>query len=129
MRKCLALALAVFATALAPVAGFAESAAADAYDEGIALYEDGRYVDAIAALSIAAEDGDVRAQRLLGMMYLQGEKLYGSAVPRDYGMALSWLYRASAQDDRIATWTLARIAAAQPLPSGLALVQSEASAE
>ncbi len=46
--------------------------------------------------AIAAEDGDVRAQRLLGMMYLHGEKLYGSAVERDYGMALSWLYRASA---------------------------------
>ena len=96
-------------SSLLPVAGFAQSTVPGSYAQGLALYEDQRYVDAISALCIAAEDGDVRAQRLLGMMYLYGEKLYGSAVPRDYGMALSWLYRASAQGDDVAIWTLARI--------------------
>jgi TPR repeat protein len=127
MRKFLAFAL--FAVLLLPVASLAQTAVAGTYADGLALYEDGRYVDAISALAVAGEDGDVRAQRLLGMMYLYGEQLYGSAVPRDYGMALSWLYRASAQGDPVAIRTLisARIGAVPP-PSGPALVRSEASA-
>jgi len=124
MRKCLAVVL--FAALLLPVAGLAQSVVPGTYAEGLALYEDGRYVDAISALAIAGEDGDVRAQRLLGMMYLHGEKLYGSAVERNHGMALSWLYRASGQGDRVATWTLTRIVAVPP-PAGPALVQNDAS--
>jgi TPR repeat protein len=109
MKKRLACLL--FAASLVPATGLAQSGAPDSYAEGMVLYEDGRYVDAMAALALAAEEGDVRAQRLLGLMYLYGERLYGSAVARDRGMALSWLYRASAQGDRIATFALTWIAA------------------
>jgi TPR repeat protein len=125
MRKCIAAAL--YTAWLVPVAGLAQSNVPGTYAEGLALYEHGRYVDAISALAIAGEDGDARAQRLLGMMYLYGERLHGSAVERNPGLALSWLYRASAQGDEVATWTVARIVVA-PVPIGPALVRSEAHA-
>jgi TPR repeat protein len=124
--------LAIFlfsAAVLLPAAAYAESTAAGTYEEGLVLYEDSRYSDAISALSIAAEEGDVRAQQLLGMMYLYGEQLYGSAVPRDLGLARSWLYRAEAQGSQVARFALTRLDSGQPVPATLALVPTEESGE
>jgi TPR repeat protein len=124
------LAIALFAAAaLLPVAAFADTPAPGTYEEGLALYESQRYPDAISVLAIAGENGDIRAQELLGMMYLYGEQACGTAVKQDVGLARGWLYRASAQGSRIAVWTLARMDDGRPMPVQMALVQSEASGE
>jgi TPR repeat protein len=121
---------AVFAAlVLSPLAASAQRDTRDAYQEALAEYETGHYRDAVSWLSIAGENGDVRAQQLLGMMYLYGEELYGSAVPRDLGLARSWLYRAEAQGDNVARFTLSRLDRGRPIPSTLALMPGEASGE
>ncbi len=128
MTKAIVIAL-FTAAALLPASGFAGSTVPATYEEATALYQDGRYMDAISALAIAAEDGDVRAQRLLGLMYVYGESLYGPAVHRDVGLGRAWLYRASAQGDKDAAWTLARLDRGQPLPHEIAVLQHDASGE
>ena len=60
-------------------------------DEGVAVYNRGDYATALQELRPLAEQGEARAQVMLGYMYANGR-----GVPQDYAEATRW-YRASAE--------------------------------
>jgi hypothetical protein len=62
------------------------------FEEGIQAYKNGDYATAAREWLPLAQQGDARAQFLLGALYAQG---YG--VPRDYGAAAQWFRQAAAQ--------------------------------
>ena len=62
------------------------------FEEGIQAYKNGDYATAARAWLPLAQQGDARAQFLLGALYAQG---YG--VPQDYGAAAQWFRQAAAQ--------------------------------
>ena len=62
--------------------------------QGIALFRSGRFAEAYRDWSAAAEAGDGRAARLIGVMYDSGE-----GVPQDRGQALRWYKRAAELGD------------------------------
>jgi TPR repeat protein len=117
--KVLAAAFAILT--LCPLAATAQRDTRDPWQEAMSEYEIGHYGEAISWLAIAGENGDVRAQQMLGLMHAYGEALYGPAVPRDPGLARAWLYRAEAQGSGVARYALARLDRGQPVPRTLAL--------
>ncbi len=88
--------LAALSLCIGGVCGFEPPARADdAGDEqGIALFQNGRFAEAYRDWTEAAEAGDGRAARLLGVMYDSGE-----GVPQDRGQALRWYERAAELGD------------------------------
>jgi TPR repeat protein len=99
---------------LVVVATIAPSTQADAeFDRAIGAIDAYDYPRALPPLSVAAEAGDRRAQRLLGFMLLHGEALYRGVVA-DPVQAVAWLRRASEQGDEQAASVLGRLAG----PSG-----------
>jgi TPR repeat protein len=70
-------------------------------DAGFASYAAGKYADALAAFEAAAERDNAVAQEILGMMYMQGEKLYPD-VRADPEKAIAWLRRAAANGSEVA---------------------------
>jgi TPR repeat protein len=123
------LAAAFAALALVPAAAPAQQDTRDPWEQALVEYEIGHYREAISWLSIAGENNDVRAQQMLGMMYAYGESLYGTAVPRDLGLARAWLYRAEAQGSGVARYTLGKLDAGRPVPPTLAIANRQASGE
>lgn len=117
------------ALVLCPLTAAAQGDARDCYAEALQAYEIGRYQDALSWLSVAAEDNDVRAQQMLGLMYVYGEALYGPEVPRNPGLGKAWLYRAEAQGSAVARFTLSRLDKGQQAPAALAVVNRDASGE
>lgn len=77
------------------VACAAAAGAAEAPENGLASFRRGAYREALMELSATAERGDVRAQEILGFMYLHGPSLYGAAVPQDRDRAMHWFGRAA----------------------------------
>jgi hypothetical protein len=64
-------------------------------DEPYAAYHNGDYATALRLASVLAQDeGDARAQALLGLMYYRGQGL-----PRDYAEAAKWFRLAADQGD------------------------------
>ena len=55
------------------------------WDKGLAAYEAGDYALAFEEFSELAEQGDVRAQYHLGLMYY-----FGDGVEQDYAAAVGW---------------------------------------
>jgi TPR repeat protein len=125
--KVLAAACAILT--LCPLAATAQRDTRDPWQEAMSEYEIGHYQEAISWLAIAGENGDVRAQQMLGLMHVYGEALYGPAVPRDPGLARAWLYRAEAQGSGVARYALARLDRGQPISTGLALANQRTSGE
>jgi TPR repeat protein len=125
--KVLAAAFGILA--LCPLAAIAQRDTRDPWQEAMNEYEIGHYREAISWLAIAGENGDVRAQQMLGLMHMYGETLYGPAVPRDLGLARAWLHRAEAQGSGVARYALARLDRGQPVPPGLAIANREPSGE
>jgi len=91
------------------ITGLTVTAPASAdYYAGLSAYEDGDFISAARELQPAAEQGDSRAQRLLGLLYRDGR-----GVLRDDVSAYVWLHlaaaagepRAAAERDRLA-WKL-----------------------
>lgn len=70
--------------------GFAAAARADFYD-GMTAYQNHDYTAAMQELAPLAEQGDARAQALVGAMYRDGQ-----AVPQDYVLAHQWFNLAAA---------------------------------
>jgi len=120
-----AFAALVFVPGLAP----AQRDTRDPWEQALIAYEVGRYGEAVSWLSIAGENNDVRAQQMLGLMYVYGEALYGPAVPRDVGLGRAWLYRAEAQGSGTARFVIARLDRGEPVPTSLALADNQASGE
>jgi TPR repeat protein len=127
--KAKVLAAAFGILALCPLAVTAQHDTRDPWQEAMSEYEIGHYREAMSWLAIAGENGDVRAQQMLGLMHVYGEALYGPAVPRDPGLARAWLYRAEAQGSGVARYALARLDRGQPVPRTLALNHRQASGE
>jgi uncharacterized protein len=72
--------------------GFAGSVAAGPFEDARAAYEKGDYATVLQLFRPLVEQGDAKAQYILGLMYLNGQ-----GVPRDYATALSWLRKAAEQ--------------------------------
>jgi peptidoglycan hydrolase-like protein with peptidoglycan-binding domain len=70
--------------------GFGVAARADFYD-GMTAYQNHDYTAAMQELAPLADQGDARAQALVGAMYRDGQ-----AVPQDYVLAHQWLNLAAA---------------------------------
>ena len=122
-------AAALAALVLFPLAAHTQQDGRDPWEQALAAYEIGDYRDAVSWLSVAGENNDVRAQQMLGMMYVYGEQLYGTAVPQDIGLGQAWLYRAEAQGSDVARFMLVRLDRGQPIPSTLAIANKQASGE
>ena len=85
--------------ALAPLAG-----AEAGLREGRAVYAQGDYATALVEILPLAEAGNADAQRLLGVMYRQGQ-----GVAKDAERALYWTQQAVAQGDAPAQFNLANM--------------------
>src|SRR5215470_1665163 len=62
------------------------------FEEGIQAYKNGDYATAVREWLPLAQQGDARAQFLLGTLYAQGH-----GVPQDYGAAAQWFRQAAEQ--------------------------------
>jgi hypothetical protein len=71
------------------------------FEEGIRAYKNGDYATAVREWLPLAQQGDVRAQFLLGALYAQG---YG--VPQDYSTAAQWFRQAAEQGHVAAQYNL-----------------------
>jgi TPR repeat protein len=69
-------------------------AIAGPWEDGMASYNRGDYVPAIRLLRPLAEQGNAKAQSVLGVMYRRGE-----GVARSSARAFIWLSRAAARGD------------------------------
>lgn len=97
---------------LALVATTSVWASASSFDDALEAIDRYDYGKAAVSLRIAADSGDVRAQRLLGFMLLYGPRLYpGVAQNRTEGLLR--LRQASAQGNQEAAVVLGRIADAR----------------
>ena len=79
--------------AAAQILGIA-GAVAGPWEDGMASYNRGDYVPAIRLLRPLAEQGNAKAQSVLGVMYRRGEGVARSSV-----RAFIWLSRAAARGD------------------------------
>jgi len=77
----------------AQILGIAE-AIAGPWEDGMASYNRGDYVPAIRLFRPLAEQGNAKAQRVLGVMYRRGE-----GVARNSVRAFLWFSRAAARGD------------------------------
>jgi hypothetical protein len=70
------------------------NSASEQFDAGLKFYNAGDFVQANEWFQKAAAQGVVGAQRMLGLMYLNG-----SGVAKDYATAAAWYEKAAAQGD------------------------------
>ena len=71
------------------------------FDKGADAYKRGDYATALAVFRPLAENGDTKAQSILGLMYS-----YGEGVPVDYREAARWYRRAAEQNSSVAQYNL-----------------------
>jgi len=71
------------------------------FDNGASAYKRGDYEAALAVFRPLAENGDARAQSILGLMYS-----YGEGVPVDYRESARWYRRAAEQNSNVAQFNL-----------------------
>jgi TPR repeat protein len=69
---------------------FAPNARADSFEQGARAYASQNYVRSALILLPLAQQGDLRAQAYLGVMYLRGQ-----GVPQNFAAAAYWLRLAS----------------------------------
>jgi hypothetical protein len=82
----------------------ASSAFAGALEDAIAAYDQKDYATALRLVRPLAEQGDPKAQGVLGDMYWRGE-----GVPQDYAEAVAWFRKAAQQGDDTAQFALGNI--------------------
>ena len=99
MRLLVTSLLIAACAALTPFAG-----ARAGLSEGRAAYAQGDYATAVAELTPLAKAGEPNAQRLLGVMYRQGQ-----GVAKNGERALHWTQQAVAQGDAAAQFNLANM--------------------
>ena len=90
MKKQMMIGGLVVAAQILGIAG----AVAGPWEDGMASYSRGDYVPAIRLFRPLAEQGNVKAQRVLGVMYRRGEGVKRSSV-----RAFIWFSRAAARGD------------------------------
>lgn len=100
-----ALATVILASLAHPALASGEAELAAAMDYAA----DHRYAIALAHFRLSAEQGNVQAQRSLGLMLLKGETLYGSEVASSRAEALKWLSLAASKGCGVSKFVLARL--------------------
>lgn len=90
MKKQMMIGVLVVAAQILGIAG----AIAGPWEDGMASYSRGDYVPAIRLFRPLAEQGNAKAQRVLGVMYRRGE-----GVARSSARAFLWFSRAAARGD------------------------------
>lgn len=83
-----------FLVTAACAAGFTARAGAPGFEQAMDDYAHARYVRAEFGFRAAADLGDVRAQEILGLMYVFGPNLY-PGIPQNRHEAAVWLERAA----------------------------------
>jgi TPR repeat protein len=81
--------------------GTTSFAAANTFDDALAVYERGDYAQAMKVFRQLAERGHQWAQRRVGLMYAEGK-----GVPQDYQEAVKWYRLAAAQGNVPAQYSL-----------------------
>jgi TPR repeat protein len=81
-------------TVVAQAVGFVKSAPTD---DPYAAYQKGKYATALQLVRPLADEGDARAESLLGLLYYRGR-----GVPQDYTAAVTWFRRAAGRGDATA---------------------------
>jgi TPR repeat protein len=81
--------------------GAAVPAVAGPLEDGMAAYNRGDYATALRLWRPLAEQGDARAQGILGVMYREG-----LGVPNDYAAAVAWSRKAAEQGSAPAQFDL-----------------------
>lgn len=71
------------------------------FDKGTDAYKRGDYETALSVFRPLAQNGDTKAQSILGLMYS-----YGEGVPVDYREAARWYRRAAEQNSSVAQYNL-----------------------
>ena len=104
-KKLAALATVILASLAHPALASGEAELAAALDHAA----DHRYAIALAHFRLSAEQGNVQAQRSLGLMLLKGEPLYGGEVPGNRVEALRWLSLAADKGCGVSKFVLARL--------------------
>jgi uncharacterized protein len=74
---------------------FASSAMAGPLEDANAAYQRDDYATAISLWRTLADQGDMVAERSLGLMYFRGQ-----GVPQDYVQAFAWWRQAAVQGTR-----------------------------
>src|SRR4029450_1264864 len=82
---------------MASVSGAFSTAIAGPWEDGMAAYNRGDYVPAIRLFRPLAEQGNAKAQNVLGVMYRRGQ-----GVARNSVRAFVWFSRAAARGDATA---------------------------
>lgn len=100
--------IAIAAIGFATLATVLPAGAQNGLDRALAELEACDYPRAVASLRTAADDGDRRAQRILGFMLLHGDRLY-RGVATDRAEAVAWLRKAAHAGDEQAGWFVARL--------------------
>lgn len=59
-----------------------------AYEVGLEATRDYHYAEALLHFHLAAEEGNRDAQRTIGLMLLDGERLYDSAIQQNHEQAM-----------------------------------------
>lgn len=86
------------------------------YEDGAAAYGKGEYTAALSLLRPLAEQGDSRAQTLVGKLYMSG-----GGVPQDFAQAAGWYTKAADQGHSIAQFNFGLLyQAGQGVPKDLA---------
>ncbi len=84
--------LTVIAAAIICLLSGCGTTSTDLYKKGEAAYEEKNYADAVKWYKMAAEQGYVKAQYILGNCYENGE-----GVEKDSGEAIKWYKKAAEQ--------------------------------
>jgi uncharacterized protein len=95
--------------ALMLAVGFAGSVTAGPFEDAVAAYNKGDYATALRLIRPLAEQGDARAQTMLGDMYDNGQGIPQDMKPDvQYTAAVGWYSKAAEQGDADAQRSLAR---------------------
>lgn len=84
---------------------------------------DHRYASALSHFRLSAAEGNLQAQRSLGLMLLKGEDRYGSEVRGNRVEAIKWLSVAAANGCGVSKFVLARVTIDRESPGSLVSLQ------
>jgi TPR repeat protein len=83
-------------------------ASPEAWSQAESAYESSHYAQALEIYQALAAKGDARAAERAGHMLVQGESLYGDAVPRDTARGAQLLKQAANAGSPTAAYLLSR---------------------
>jgi TPR repeat protein len=106
----LSAALALLFSATASASASATTSADHEYEVGLAAAMDYRYSEALVQFRLAATQGNLDAQRTIGLMLLYGDRLYGADVHRNDDEAIHWLKLAKTSGDETSAFVLEKLA-------------------